>query len=77
MIVVEQIQINTFIVNQFKQTGSNVLVGWYTPISIEEEGSGDIRKQCLCKWNAVKAESTMYFTIFLCRNDNRAYVITK
>ena len=55
----------------------HLVIVWYPPLRIEEEGSGDIRKQRTCKWNTIKAESTMYFAIFLCGNANRTYVITK
>ena len=43
-------------------------------LHIEEEGSGSICKQHLC---AITAETVMYFAIFLCRNANRTYEITK
>ena len=65
---------------QLKSAGEmSLCIVWYPSLCIEEEGSGDIRKQCSCEWNAIKAcaESTMYFAIFLCRNANCAYVIAK
>ena len=72
---IHRVDINKYCLSDFGKHGQ--LLVWYPPLHIEEEGSGDICKRRSCKWNAIKAESTMYFTIFLCRNANRAYVITK
>ena len=59
--------------NDSKKCFNYYILVWYLPLRVEEEEYGDIREQWLYNSNAIKAESTMYFTIFLCS----AYVITK